>query len=75
MPDDPLAFQEQFEKEHAKRDKRISEQQRREWADGLIASLPDSVAYQIACTPRARLAEQALLNQLVSEWLNKREQK
>ncbi len=57
-----------FDSEHAKRDRRISEQQRREWADDLMSCLPDSAGYQDACTPHARLKEQALLNQIVEDW-------
>ena len=57
-----------FDSEHAKRDRRISEEQRQIWADGLIACLPDSIAYRKACTPQSRLKEQALLNQLVAQW-------
>ena len=58
----------EFDSEHAKRDRHITEQQRRWWADGLISCLPDSVAYRMACTPAARLKEQELLNVLVAEW-------
>jgi hypothetical protein len=57
-----------FQLEHAKRDRRISEQQRRQWADGLLACLPDSLGYQKACTRQSRLAEQELLNRLVDDW-------
>ena len=59
----------EFESEHAKRDGRISEQQQREWAHGLISCLPDSESYRAACTPQARLKEQVLLNQWVADWL------
>ena len=59
---------EEFDSEHAKRDRHITEQQRRWWADGLISCLPDSVAYRMACTPAARLKEQESLNVLVAEW-------
>jgi len=54
--------------EHAKRDRRIGSDQKREWADGLISCLPDSLGYRTACTPLARLKEQALLNELVENW-------
>jgi len=57
-----------FDAEHAKRDRRIGSDQKREWADGLISCLPDSLGYRIACTPFARLKEQALLNELVEIW-------
>ena len=57
-----------FDAEHAKRDQRIGSDQRREWADGLISCLPDSLGYRTACTPFARLKEQALLNELVEIW-------
>ncbi len=62
----------EFESEHAKRDRRISDKQQREWADALISCLPDSESYRAACTPQARLKEQVLLNQWVAEWLNAR---
>ena len=58
----------EFEAEHAKRDHRIGSGQQREWADGLISCLPDSLGYRIACTPSARLNEQTLLNELVAIW-------
>jgi|GEM_PF-1541285 len=57
----------EFDEEHTKRDRRISEQQRRQWADGLISSLPDSQSYRAACTPQARLKEQALLIQIIEQ--------
>jgi hypothetical protein len=60
--------QQAFDAEHAKRERRINEEQRRAWADGLIASLPDSIAYRNACTPQARLVEQARLNEWVEHW-------
>lgn len=60
-----------FEREHEKRDKRISSQQSRIWADGLLACLPDSVGYRKKCTPQARLAEQEELNRWVEEWLQR----
>jgi hypothetical protein len=59
----------EFESEHAKRDRRISHKQQREWADALISCLPDSASYREACTSQARLKEQALLNQWVADWL------
>ena len=62
----------EFEAEHAKRDRRISHKQQREWADALISCLPDSESYRAACTPQARLKEQALLNQWVADWLDSR---
>ena len=69
MTDKRLSMdREEFDSEHAKRDRHITEQQRRRWADGLISCLPDSVAYRTACTPQARLKEQELLNLLISEW-------
>ena len=68
MTDKRSSDRESFDSEHAKRDSRISEQQRREWADGLIDCLPDSVGYRNACTREARLKEQLLLNQLAEEW-------
>jgi len=57
-----------FDAEHVKRDRRISSDQQRTWANGLIACLPDSLGYRAACTPYARLKEQALLNELVEIW-------
>ncbi len=56
-----------FDLEHAKRERHLTELQRRKWADDLLACLSDSVAYRNACTPQARLKEQALLNQLVAQ--------
>lgn len=70
----PLSQWVEFDAEHAKRDRRINDQQRRNWAEGLIASLPISKAYKNACTPQARLREQALLNHLVALWQSKSEQ-
>ena len=58
----------QIQFEHEIRDKRISPEQKQAWTDGLLASLPDSVAYQRKCTKEARLAEQEILLQLVSDW-------
>jgi hypothetical protein len=66
----PLPDRLQFDSEHAKRDRRITPEQQQKWADELISHLPDSLAYQQACTPQARLQEQALLNQLVAQWKN-----
>ncbi len=60
-----------FEREHEKRDKKISSQQSKNWADGLLACLPDSVGYRKKCTPQARLAEQEELNRWVEEWLQR----
>ena len=64
----PTSDHQEFESEHAKRERRITLQQRQAWADGLIACLPDSVGYKKACTRQARLQEQVLLNQLVADW-------
>jgi transcription elongation GreA/GreB family factor len=69
--DDFSDRQREFELEHAKRDKRITDLQRRNWAESLLASLADSAAYRKACTPQARLAEQTLLNRLLEEWKSK----
>ncbi len=57
-----------FDAEHAKRDRRISPDQKRTWAMGLISCLPDSLGYRTACSPSARLKEQDLLNELVEVW-------
>ena len=57
-----------FDAEHVKRDRRISPDQKRMWANGLISCLPDSPGYRTSCTPHARLKEQALLNELVEIW-------
>jgi hypothetical protein len=57
-----------FAAEHSKRDRRISDLQRRTWADGLIACLPDSIAYRQRCTPQARLQEQKILLELIDQW-------
>lgn len=64
----PTSDHQEFESEHAKRERRVTQQQRQAWADGLIACLPDSVGYRKACTRQARLQEQVLLNQLVVDW-------
>lgn len=72
MTDKFVGDRELFESEHAKRDRRVSEQQRRVWADGLLASLPDSIAYKKACTPQERLKEQELLNRLDADWRRSR---
>ncbi len=58
----------EFFEEHRKREKRISHEQRRAWADDLLARLPDSLAYQEKCTIKARLAEQEMLCKLVEDW-------
>ena len=68
MKDNRTSDREGFESEHAKRERRISQQQRRKWADEPIACLPDSVGYRNACTREARLQEQVLLNQFVFDW-------
>ena len=60
-----------FEREHEKRDKKISSQQSRVWVDGLLACLPDTVGYRKKCTPQSRLAEQEELNRWVEEWLQR----
>jgi hypothetical protein len=59
-----------FFAEHSKRDKRIGEAQRRAWADGLIASLPNSLAYQKACTREARLSDQDRQLRWAEVWTN-----
>jgi hypothetical protein len=72
--DEPQMDQNSFEAEHQKRDRRISEEQRRQWADGLLACLPDSAAYRNACTRAARLADQERLNAWVEEWKRNQDQ-
>ncbi len=62
----------EFESEHLKRERRISNEQRRAWADGLLESLPFSAAYQRKCTPEARLKEQAELNANLHDWLQRK---
>lgn len=68
MSDNQNPNGELFDSEHAKRDKRITDLQRRTWADGLIARLPDSLAFRKHCTPQARLHEQEVLLQLIDQW-------
>ncbi len=58
IKDNRTSDREGFESEHAKRERRISQQQRRKWADEPIACLPDSVGYRNACTREAKLQEQ-----------------
>ena len=65
---DDSRLQTEFEREHAKRDQRITSAQQRAWSEGLLSCLPDSLAYRIACTPQARLKEQAVLIALVDQW-------
>jgi hypothetical protein len=58
-------------KEQAKRERHLNDAQRRAWSDGLLASLPESKAYQAYCTPEARLREQQILLQQLSDWLER----
>ena len=61
--------QEEFRREHEKRERHITPEQERIWADGLMKRLPDSLAYQAACTPEARRAEERQLNQYLELYL------
>ena len=61
-----------FQSEHLKRERHIQDPQRRAWADGMLARLPDSIAYQRTCSPQARLAEQLILNEMLDPWLARR---
>lgn len=61
--------QEEFRREHEKRERRITPEQERIWADGLLKRLPDSLAYQAACTPDARRVEERKLNQYLELYL------
>ena len=54
--------QAEFQQEHQKRKRHMTAEQQRIWADGLLNHLPDSLAYQAACTPEARRAEERKLN-------------
>ena len=61
--------QEEFQREHEKRERHITPEQQRIWADGLLKGLPDSLAYQAACTPKARRDEERKLNQYLELYL------
>ena len=60
---------EEFQREHEKRKRHITPEQERIWADGLLKRLPDSLAYQAACTPDARRVEERKLNQYLELYL------
>ena len=64
-------FQEEFEREHAKRDVRVPQRHVRAWADQLLDALPRSTAYIARNTPAACVAEQqrklALLTKLAGD--------
>jgi hypothetical protein len=60
-----------FEQEHAKRDRHTSDEQGRCWSAGLLASLPESKAYQAYCTPEARLREQEAQLKILEEWCSR----
>ena len=60
---------EEFLREHEKRERHITAEQQFNWADGLLKRLPDSLAYQAACTPEARRAEERKLNQYLELYL------
>ena len=60
---------EEFQREHEKRERHITPEQERIWADGLLKRLPDSLTYQAACTPEARRAEERKLNQYLELYL------
>lgn len=60
---------EEFQREHEKRERHITPEQQRIWADGLLNRLPDSLAYQAACTPEARRDEERKLNQYLELYL------
>ena len=61
----------EIEKEQAKRERHLSDKQRQIWADGLLARLTESKAYQEYCTPEARLREQKKLLQFLEDWKSK----
>lgn len=60
---------EEFQREHKKRDRHLTPEQERIWAGGLLKRLPDSLAYQAACTPEARRAEERNLIQYLELYL------
>ncbi len=62
------AFQKQVELEEAKRNRFLSDLQRRQWADELLQQMVHSEEYQRKCTPEARRAEEAILNRVVDEY-------
>jgi hypothetical protein len=55
----------EFAVEQSKRDARITLAQRIAWGDSLLAQLSDSPSY---------LAEQAVLNRIVQQWLDSRQE-
>ena len=55
-------LREEFLRELQKRERHMTAEQQRMWSDGLLKHLPDSLAYQAACTPEARRAEERKLN-------------
>lgn len=63
----------EFLREHEKRERHITAEQHRTWADGLLKNLPDSLAYQLACTPEARRAEERKLNSYLELYLQSKQ--
>ena len=69
----PTQQQAEFLREHEKRDRHMTAEQRLAWADGLLKHLPDSLAYQAACTPEARRAEERKLNLYLQLYLQSKQ--
>ena len=65
--------QSEFLREHQKRERHITAEQHRMWSDGLLKHLPDSLAYQAACTPEARRAEERKLNLFLELYLRSKQ--
>ncbi len=63
-------IQEQHASEEAKRDRFMSEELRRQWADELLQQMVHSDEYQRKCTPAARRAEEAALIEMIDNYFN-----
>ena len=66
-------LREEFLREHEKRERHMTAEQQRIWANGLLKHLPDSLAYQAACTPEARRAEERKLNEYLEMYLKSKQ--
>lgn len=64
-------FQKQIALEEAKRERFLSDVQRRQWADELLQQMVHSNEYRQKCTAEARLAEEALLNRVIEEYFKR----
>ncbi|MFO0939922.1 MAG: hypothetical protein U0930_04075 [Pirellulales bacterium] len=52
---------EQIREENAKRDRHVTPEQRRQWADDMLAQMVHLESYRRNCTKEARLEEQTKL--------------